>query len=73
MSRTRRQILTAITALPLMGGPLLAFGAPTPRPGPLPGIDIVLSRPPAGDPIAPIHIDAEHGKALVKMGPMQAG
>ena len=73
MSRTRRQILTAIAALPVMGGPLFAFGTSTPSPSPLPGIDIALTRTPAGDPIAPIHIDAEHGKALVKMGPMQAG
>ena len=33
----------------------------------------MVTRDPAGEPIEPIHIDSEHGKALVKMGPLQAG
>lgn len=65
---------TALAALVVIGaGPALAFSNSSPSESPLPGIDVTLTRSPDGKPIEPIHIDAEHGKALVKMGGMQAG
>ena len=75
MTYARRQIMAQLlTGAAIMGaGPALAYGTSKPKDGPLQGIDITISRQPEGDPIAPIHIDSEHGKALVKMGPMQAG
>lgn len=71
MRISRRMVMAG--ALALAAGPAGAFGTSKPKDSPLPGIDVILTRVPEGDPIAPIHIDAEHGKALVQMGAMQAG
>ena len=70
MRFSKRQLLGL--GLAFAAGPAFAFSGSTPSESPLPGIDIQLTRAPAGDAIAPIHIDSEHGKALVKMGAMQA-
>lgn len=72
MRLNRRMVMAG--ALALAAGQAAAFGTSKPKDSPLPGIDVTLTRTPAGEaPIDPIHIDAEHGKALVQMGAMQAG
>ncbi|HBS50036.1 MAG TPA: hypothetical protein DEA05_08095 [Rhodobacteraceae bacterium] len=69
----RRAVGAGLLAM-LAGGPAAAFGTSKPKESPLPGIDITLTRSPEGGaPLDPFHIDAEHGKALVQMGAMQAG
>ncbi|TCL09772.1 hypothetical protein BXY66_1836 [Shimia isoporae] len=50
-----------------------AFSGSEAREGPLKDIKITVSAEPAVDGLEPIVIDSEHGKALVKMGPVQAG
>ncbi len=70
MTFTKRGFLAL--SLAVAAGPAFAFSGSNPTPSPLPGIDIQLSRDPAGKAIEPIHIDSEHGKALVKMGAQQA-
>ncbi|PSL20458.1 hypothetical protein [Shimia abyssi] len=72
MPLTKRKFLF-VTAAVLLPGQALTFSGSAPSDSPLPGLDVTLTREvPAGEPIEPIHIDGEHGKALVKMGPKQA-
>lgn len=67
---TKRAFLAL--SLAAAAGPAFSFTSSSPTPSPLPGIDIQLTRDPIGEAIEPIHIDSEHGKALVKMGAQQA-
>lgn len=73
MTLTKRGFLGLGLGLVLLPAQALAFSGSSAKPSRLPGIDVTLTRDPAGDPIEPIHIDGEHGKALVQMGAMQAG
>ena len=73
MTLNKRQFLFmgAAACLPAQ---VLAFSGSERSKSPLPGIDVTLTReaPEGAAPLDPIHIDGEHGKALVKMGPKQA-
>ena len=73
MTLSKRQFLM-MGAAACLPGSVMAFSGSERSKSPLPGIDVILTReaPEGGTPIEPIHIDGEHGKALVKMGPKQA-
>ncbi|WP_299350210.1 hypothetical protein [uncultured Shimia sp.] len=73
MTLSKRQFLM-MGAAACVPGHVLAFSGSERSQSPLPGIDVILTKeaPAGGELIEPIHIDGEHGKALVKMGPKQA-
>ncbi|MBR9843711.1 MAG: hypothetical protein GYB25_11145, partial [Rhodobacteraceae bacterium] len=73
MILTKRDFFAGSAALMCTSLPAAAFVGSTPKDSPLPGIDITVTRSPEAEPIEKIHIDSEHGKALIQMGPKQAG